>query len=190
MKPVIRVFNKCSIENNHCDLSNGIDFAFRFKNIQVTQMKITKAKQKDIDDVLELLGELFTQEVEFAFDRKLHTKGLKMILKDKKIGEIFIVKQKDKVIACLNILYTISTALGAKVALFEDIMVKQEFQSKGIGTKLLQKALHYLTKKKIKRVTLLTDGDNFRAHQFYQKIGFIPSTMKPFRLRMQQPWEQ
>ena len=27
--------------------------------------------------------------------------------------QIFIVKQKDKVIACLNILYTISTALGA-----------------------------------------------------------------------------
>ncbi len=147
-------------------------------------MKIVKAKQKDIGQIIDLLESLFTQESEFVFDKKLHKKALKVIIKDKKIGRIFVAYDGGKIIACLNILYTISTALGSKVALFEDIIVDKFYQSKGIGTKLLQKALDYLANKDIKRVTLLTDGDNFKAHQFYQRLGFEPSTMKPFRIKI------
>lgn len=32
-----------------------------------------------------------------------------------------------------------------------------------------------------KRVTLLSDGDNFKAHKFYEKQGFVKSAMIPFR---------
>lgn len=147
-------------------------------------MKIKKAKQKDIGQIINLLESLFTQESEFVFDKKLHKNALKLIIQDKKIGKIFVVRDGEKIIACLNILYTISTALGSKVALFEDIIVDKFFQSKGVGTKLLQKALNFLENKGIKRVTLLTDSDNFKAHQFYQKLGFKPSTMRPFRIKL------
>lgn len=147
-------------------------------------MKIRKAKIKDIRDITNLLKELFTQEVEFEFNEKLHQSALKKIIQNKKIGTIFVAIKDKKVVACVNILYTISTALGSKVALLEDMIVNSTYQNKGIGKKLVVYVLEYLKNKKIKRVTLLTDGDNLKGHNFYKSLGFEASTMKVFRKRV------
>ncbi|MDX9743829.1 MAG: GNAT family N-acetyltransferase [Arcobacteraceae bacterium] len=147
-------------------------------------MKIRKAKLKDIEEITNLLEYLFTQEIEFEFKRELHIKALKMIIRNKKIGTIFVAIKDKKVVACVNILYTISTALGSKVALLEDMIVNPIYQNQGIGKRLVAYVLKYLKNKKIKRVTLLTDGDNEKGHNFYKSLGFEASTMKVFRKRV------
>jgi len=147
-------------------------------------MKIRKAKLKDIEEITNLLEYLFTQEIEFEFKRELHIKALKMIIRNKKTGTIFVAIKDKKVVACVNILYTISTALGSKVALLEDMIVNPIYQNKGIGKRLVAYVLEYLKNKKIKRVTLLTDGDNEKGHNFYKSLGFEASTMKVFRKRV------
>jgi len=147
-------------------------------------MKIRKAKLKDIEEITNLLEYLFTQEIEFEFKRELHIKALKMIIRNKKTGTIFVAIKDKKVVACVNILYTISTALGSKVALLEDMIVNPIYQNQGIGKRLVAYVLKYLKNKKIKRVTLLTDGDNEKGHNFYKSLGFEASTMKVFRKRV------
>ena len=147
-------------------------------------MKIRKAKLKDIGEITNLLEYLFTLEVEFEFNRKLHEKALKKIIKNKKLGTIFVVLDDKQVIACVNILYTISTALGSKVVLLEDMTVNPKYQNQGIGKKLLSKVLEYLKTKKVQRVTLLTDGDNLKGHNFYKSLGFKQSSMRIFRQRI------
>lgn len=147
-------------------------------------MKIRKARLKDIGEITNLLELLFTQEVEFAFQKELHKKALKKIINNKDIGTIFVVTKEQKVIGCVNILFTISTALGGRVALLEDMIINPLYQNKGIGKKLLLKVFEKLKKKKLKRITLLTDGDNQKGHNFYKSLGFVESTMKVFRQRM------
>lgn len=147
-------------------------------------MKIRKARLKDIGEITNLLELLFTQEVEFAFQKELHIKALKKIINNKDIGTIFVVTKEQKVIGCVNILFTISTALGGRVALLEDMIINPLYQNKGIGKKLLLKVFEKLKKKKVKRITLLTDGDNQKGHTFYKSLGFAESTMKVFRQRM------
>ncbi|MDD2698263.1 MAG: GNAT family N-acetyltransferase [Arcobacteraceae bacterium] len=147
-------------------------------------MKIRKAKLKDINEITNLLEVLFTQEGEFEFNTKLHQKGLKKIIQNKKVGTIFVALKDKKVIACVNILYTISTALGSKVVLLEDMIVNPQYQNQGIGKKLLSNVLEYLKNKKIQRVTLLTDGDNLKGHNFYKSLGFKQSSMRIFRQRI------
>ena len=44
---------------------------------------------------------------------------------------------EEKVVAMVNILYTISTALGNKVAIFEDFIVDISHRNQGIGEKLI-----------------------------------------------------
>ena len=144
-------------------------------------MKIRKAKLKDIDEITKLLSSLFSLEKEFSFDEKLQNKSLKKIITNNHIGTIFVVLKDKKVIGCVNILYTISTALGAKVALLEDMVVQKKYRGKHIGTKLLQHTIKYLRKQKIKRITLLTDNDNLKAHQFYRQLCFEFSSMVIFR---------
>jgi len=147
-------------------------------------MKIRKAKLKDIEEITELLEYLFTLEVEFEFNSKLHRKGLKRIIQNKKIGTIFVALKDKKVVACVNILYTISTALGSKVVLLEDMIVNPAYQNQGIGKRLLSNVLEYLKNKKIKRITLLTDRDNPKGDKFYKSLGFKQSSMRIFRKRI------
>ncbi|QFR48840.1 GNAT family N-acetyltransferase [Sulfurimonas lithotrophica] len=142
---------------------------------------IRKATLEDIDALNELLKSLFEQENEFQADAKLQIKALKKIINSKKIGDIFVYERNKKVIAMVNVLYSISTALGKKVAILEDMVVLKKYRQKGYGTKLLSYVLKRLEKDGVKRITLLSDFDNDKAHEFYKKQGFKKSTMVVLR---------
>ena len=148
---------------------------------KIENINFRKAKIEDIPVLCELLWELFSQEVEFTPNKKIQEKALKKIIEDKSIGDIFVAVNENKVIAMVNVLYTISTALGEKVAILEDMVVSQNYKNQKIGSSLIEFTLDYLKKNSFKRVTLLTDSDNFNAHNFYKKHEFTKSSMIVFR---------
>ena len=144
-------------------------------------MKIDQANLTDIPQLCILLDELFSQEAEFTPDHELQGRGLRKILSNEDIGVILVVRESDKVIGMVNILYTISTALGGRVGNLEDFVVLPEYRNSGIGSKLLSYALNFAKKRGCQRITLLTDDDNQDAHRFYLRNGFSRSSMVPFR---------
>ena len=149
--------------------------------LKIEELDFRVAKTEDIPVLCELLWELFSQEVEFTPNKKNQEKALKKIIEDENIGDIFLALKENKVIAMVNVLYTISTALGEKVAILEDMVVFKEFKNQKIGSSLIEFTLDYLKKNSFKRVTLLTDSDNFNAHNFYKKHEFTESSMIVFR---------
>lgn len=148
---------------------------------KIENISFRKAEIEDIAVLCELLWELFSQEVEFTPNKETQEKALKRIIKDENIGDIFVAVKENKVVAMVNILYTISTALGEKVAILEDMVVSQNYKNQKIGSSLIEFTLDYLKKNSFKRVTLLTDSDNFNAHNFYKKHEFTKSSMIVFR---------
>ena len=148
---------------------------------KIENISFRKAEIEDIAVLCELLWELFSQEVEFTPNKETQEKALKKIIEDKNIGDIFVAVKENKVIAMVNVLYTISTALGEKVAILEDMVVSQNYKNQKIGSSLIEFTLDYLKKNSFKRVTLLTDSDNFNAHNFYKKHQFTKSDMIVFR---------
>ena len=139
------------------------------------------AALEDIDTLCELLFELFSQEVEFTPNKEVQQKALKTIISDENMGDIYVATINEKVVAMVNILYTISTALGTKVAIFEDFIVDKNYRNQGIGENLIDFVFEDLKAKNFSRITLLTDNDNLKAHKFYEKKGFVKSSMVPFR---------
>ena len=139
------------------------------------------AKLEDIDILCELLFELFSQEVEFTPNKEVQQKALKTIILNENIGDIYVATINEKVVPMVNILYTISTALGNKVAIFEDFIVDKNYRNQGIGENLIDFVFEDLKAKNFSRITLLTDNDNLKAHKFYEKKGFVKSSMVPFR---------
>lgn len=139
------------------------------------------AKMEDVKELGRLLNKLFTQETEFIPDEAVQERGLRKIISDESIGEIFVAQKDGKIVAMVNILYTISTALGAKAAILEDMIVDERHRGQDIGSTLMEFALKCIKVKGCMRVTLLSDNDNFKAHEFYEKQGFVKSTMTPFR---------
>ena len=145
-------------------------------------MKIEMATTSDIPTSCTLLDYLFSQEVEFKPNHETQSRGLEMILNNNSTGNIFVAKKKEKIIGMVILLYTVSTALGERVALLEDMVVSPDERKLGIGSMLLDHALKYAAKKGCKRITLLTDKMNIRAQKFYKQHKFNYSSMIPFRM--------
>lgn len=144
-------------------------------------MIIRKATKEDIPQLCTLLDYLFSLEEEFTPNTELQVKGLNAILDDSDIGQIYAAVEDDKLAGMVSLLYTVSTALGSRVAVLEDMIVDPSYRKQGIGTKLIQYALEDGKSNGCKRVTLLTDKENLKAQKFYRDCGFDLSAMIPFR---------
>jgi len=145
-------------------------------------MKIEMATTSDIPTLCTLLDYLFSQEIEFKPNHETQSRGLEMILNNNNIGNIFVAKKNKTIVGMVILLYTVSTALGERVVLLEDMVVSPNERELGIGSKLLDHAVNYATEKECKRITLLTDKKNIRAQKFYKQHKFNRSSMIPFRM--------
>ncbi|THB75229.1 MAG: GNAT family N-acetyltransferase [Gammaproteobacteria bacterium] len=147
-------------------------------------MSIEQATIRDIPALVELLSALFSQEEEFTPEPKKQIKGLTKIIDNPEIGTIIIARKNKKIIGMVNILFTVSTALGERVALLEDMVITAPFRKVGVGSQLLTNAIAYAKVYGCKRITLLTDKTNETAQCFYQQQGFYLSSMIPMRISL------
>lgn len=145
-------------------------------------MEITFATFSDIPALCNLLSLLFSQEADFQPNYEAQRRGLKRILENPDIGLILIASENAQIVGMVNLLFTISTALGERVALLEDLVVAPNQRSKGIGSKLLKQAIETARLHECHRITLLTDLANESAQRFYRKHGFSFSAMIPMRV--------
>jgi GNAT superfamily N-acetyltransferase len=146
------------------------------------QLNIKIAEQNDITEVAKLLQILIQQEAEFTPNIELQEKGIAKIIDNPEIGSIITIIDNDTIVGMVNILFTISTAIGQKAAILEDFVVLPQYRNQGIGKQLFEWTINYAKEFGCKRITLLTDGNNSGAHKFYKSFGFNKSRMVPFRL--------
>jgi ribosomal protein S18 acetylase RimI-like enzyme len=169
-------------------------------------VEFTLATIEDVPELCSLLCELFAQEEEFEPNPEAHKLGLETIISNSEIGTILVARQEPcelpsephasalrldkqplnnrrprKIVAMVSLLYTYSTALGARVALLEDMIVASWARRQGIGSELIQFALKVAKTRGVRRVTLMTDANNTPAQRFYLQQGFTVSSMVTLR---------
>jgi GNAT superfamily N-acetyltransferase len=147
-------------------------------------MEVKLATARDVPGLCGLLAVLFAQEAEFRPDAAAQARGLSMILDDPALGAILVACEQDRLLGMVNLLYTVSTALGCRVALLEDMVVAPGARGRGIGGHLLTTAIAHAHAAGCQRITLLTDTDNVSAQGFYRRHGFVSSPMLPMRLAL------
>lgn len=145
-------------------------------------LRIDTATAADIPALCELLALLFSQEAEFHPDPASQRRGLAAILGDPGIGLILVARQGGAIAGMVNLLFTVSTALGERVALLEDMVVAPAHRGSGVGGRLLEAAIEQARRQGCRRITLLTDQVNEAAQRFYARQGFTASPMLPMRL--------
>lgn len=146
------------------------------------KIRITPANPGDIPALCELLAVLFSQEADFTPDCAAQRRGLAHIIANPALGLILVARREEEVIGMVNLLYSFSTALGERVALLEDMIVSPAARGAGLGSRLLEGAIHTARLNGCGRITLLTDRANEPAQRFYQRHGFGSSAMIPLRL--------
>jgi GNAT superfamily N-acetyltransferase len=145
-------------------------------------VEIGPATETDAPALCALLETLFAAEAEFTPDAPAHARGIAMILADPSIGRFLVARRAGRVVGMVGLLFTVSTALGARVAMLEDMVVAPEARGQGLGTRLIEAAIAAARQDGCRRITLLTDGANEGGHRFYARNGFTRSEMVPFRM--------
>jgi ribosomal protein S18 acetylase RimI-like enzyme len=147
-------------------------------------MKIQPAANSHLGQLVELLGILFRQEAEFTPDAAKQEAGLKMILGHPDAGLILVAEDEGEIVGMVSLLFVPSTSFGGRVAILEDMVVRPEARSSGVGAKLLDAAIASAREQSCLRITLLTDASNTAAQRFYSRAGFAASMMIPLRMNL------
>ena len=148
------------------------------------ELQYGPATIKELPQMVELLGVLFTDEAEFHPDADKQKRALEAILANPTIGRLFVAREGKRVVAMASLLYTVSTAEGGKAAWFEDVVVHPDERKRGIGEALLKHVVEQARAEGVMRTTLLTDMQNDRAQAMYRRVGFVGSPMRPMRLKI------
>lgn len=143
--------------------------------------KVEPATIEDLPGLTDLVMELFALSDDFTPDHDAQERGLALILEQPSRGRIFVVRNDTRIIGMVNLLFTISTAMGGFVILMEDVIVHPAHRGQGYGTMLLDKVIEFAKQKDFKRITLLTDRISAESQNFFKKNGFEYSNMIPMR---------
>jgi GNAT superfamily N-acetyltransferase len=155
---------------------------FDDKTCEMNHVVIEPATAEDLDELSDLLGELFSEESDFRPNKEKQLRGLRLIFEQPNRGRVFVLRRDHSIVGMINLLFTISTAEGGFVILLEDLVIHKSFRDHGYGSQLLEYAIDFARKKNFLRITLLTDRPEIKSQAFFRRHGFFESAMIPMRL--------
>ncbi|MDP6670968.1 MAG: N-acetyltransferase [archaeon] len=122
-------------------------------------MKIEKASEKDLREITQLISK------DFPYVKRGLGKFKELI----NAGQIIIFKvvEKEKILGFCEVQF-----VEEGIARINGLSVKETWQGKGIGAKLLDHTLKFLSEKNIERTVLLVKQSNKRAKAMYEGRGF------------------
>jgi ribosomal protein S18 acetylase RimI-like enzyme len=146
-------------------------------------VRIARALESDIPQLLQLLQALFTIEQDFAADAACQQRGLKRLLAEPgDRAALFVARVGGDVAGMASGQLVISTAEGAPSVWIEDVIVAEHFRSRGIGRALLRSVLDWACAQGATRAQLLADRDNAAAIAFYRRVGLDTTNLIALRL--------
>ncbi|GAA5478615.1 GNAT family N-acetyltransferase [Haloferula helveola] len=143
--------------------------------------KIEPATIEDLPELVEMVMELFRLQGDFMPDATAQERGLALILEQPSRGRIFVMRNDHQIIGMVNLLFTISTAMGGFVIQMEDVIIHPDHRGQGFGSQLLEHVIDFARSKDFKRITLLTDKISAESQNFFRKYNFEYSNMIPMR---------
>ncbi len=134
--------------------------------------RIRAASATDIDALAELLGVLFSMEVDFRPDRARQLRGLALMLADPLRRKVLVAERGGSVIGMVTGQLVVSTAEGAPSVVVEDVVVQAGERGRGVGRRLLVAIEDWAHERGATRLQLLADRENADALGFYERMGW------------------
>lgn len=94
------------------------------------------------------------------------------LLGDKNLGEIWLVRNLDRLIGYIAVCYSYSIEFGGRDAYIDEFYIAAAERGKGIGGRVLKEIAMLLRGRGIVAVHLEVDSGNERARAAYARAGF------------------
>ncbi len=138
---------------------------------------VREAGMADLESMVELLGELFSLEADFAPDARTQRRGLSLMLRPSPDRTVLVAEAGGEAVGMATAQLVVSTAEGAPSALVEDVVVRPGHRGQGLGRALLAGLEAWAAMRGATRMQLLCDRGNAPALDFYAACGWSPTQL-------------
>ena len=128
---------------------------------------IRKLELKDLEEVFELLDELYENKIEYS----IFVEKYKSSLKDDNFYGI-VATEDSKVVGVLIARAINRLAKRKNILFIDDLIVNEKYRNTGIGKLLIQNAVDYAVSIDCESLELTSLISNTNAHRFYENNGF------------------
>jgi len=145
--------------------------------VDLQNVEITEAEEKDIKAMNKLLEQLFSLEKDFEYDEEKQTIAFKMLMHNSD-ATIVVAKFHGLVVGLSTMQQVISTASGGISGVIEDVVVQKTYRKLGIGSRMIDYLSDIAKEKSYKRLQLVADKNNAKALHFYMKKGWKTTNLQ------------
>jgi GNAT superfamily N-acetyltransferase len=138
---------------------------------------VRPAVEGDLDDLVRLLGQLFSIEADFRPEGARQRRGLARMLEEPSRRLVLVAEAAGEVVGLVTVQLVVSTAEGADSAWVEDLVVDEAHRGGGLGQRLLEEAEAWAEARGATRLQLLADATNVGALRFYARMGWSPTRL-------------
>ena len=134
-------------------------------------MLIRQANETDLPKIIDLLREMDGEDG-LASDE---SRAIWTNIYEYPYYKIFVIEDRELLIGtCSLVIIDNLGHLGAKLAVAENMIIRQEFRGQGIGNQLMQFVMARAKEEKCYKLMLSSNKKRTLAHNFYEKLGFEP----------------
>jgi GNAT superfamily N-acetyltransferase len=134
-------------------------------------VEIEKAQTSDLPSIMRLIG-----QDDMSPDNHLDSEEVEKLFNDFHSNpwhELYIAKQQANIIGTFSLLVVQHLSHnGGRSLIVEDVVVKTEFQGKGIGRKMMEFAIERGQILRCYKIILSSGAKRTDAHAFYEGLGF------------------
>lgn len=178
-----RISHACSKYCYQYVIIDSVKFPSESAEMNSEAISVSDATEQDMPALVSLLAELFGIEQDFQPDSDKQARGLRLLMATPQHGVIKVARTAaGAIVGMVSAQLVISTAEGAPSAWIEDMVVRRDWRSQGIGRTLLDAALDWARDQGATRAQLLVDLDNTPALGYYDRLGWQGSRLGARRM--------
>ncbi len=136
-------------------------------------MLIRPATDNDVDQVMDLANDLYSEDGIVPFIRERAAAALLQLLADKSIGCAWVVETDGQVIGYLVLTWGFSLEFHGYDAFVDEVFIAQPHRGCGLGSQLLQVAEATCRRKGALALHLAVERSNLCAREIYRRRGFV-----------------
>jgi ribosomal protein S18 acetylase RimI-like enzyme len=136
---------------------------------------VREASSKDIPIILGLLYELGRPKPQKDSDVDSFRKLVKKYIDDNDKKILLVQLDDTEIIAMVSIVFLQRLNQNSLELYIPELIVREKFQHKGVGKKLINYCISIGKEKKCHRIRLESGNQRNESHQFYKKLGFDQS---------------
>ncbi len=129
------------------------------------------ATSADLSRVRDLIRQYYKFD-DIPFDGKAIRSGLKILLRNPALGEVWLVEDGALPVGYLVFTFGFDLEFGGRQATVTDFYLAPKYRGTGLGRKALKRVFRRLRTLGVPAVELQVSENNSRALAFYKRLGF------------------